>query len=278
MNRAQRGAALAGLVFGLMLLPIGPARAGCSEDGDLDEATVECYYSGNQVKAAMQSGGPSYRWSLRQQCKTEAVDGSCFNPVDCVTASGDTGTLFAVYRTLLPAGARERYGFACLTAHEAGDLGAITPAMVFSAMKRLTWPRSELVVQPPGGETLVNLETNFFTTNTAPSTQTVTLLGQRVEIEATPSRFVWHWAGAGETGEADRGSLETDGPGHAYPDLDVTHTYRQAGVTVHPWVDTVYAGRYRVDGGAWTTIPQTLTVAGDPVPLRVLEAKPVLVG
>lgn len=273
-------AALLLILLGLLVVPSAPAYADdeCDATGTLEDVAAGCYYSGDEVKAAMQSGGPSYRWSLRQQCKTEAVDGSCFNPVDCVTASGDTGTLFAVYRTLLPAGPRERYGFACLTAHEAGDLGAITPAMVFSAMKRLTWPRSELVVQPPGGETLVNLETNFFTTNTAPSTQTVTLLGQRVEIEATPSRFVWHWAGAGETGEADRGSLETDGPGHAYPDLDVTHTYRQAGVTVHPWVDTVYAGRYRVDGGAWTTIPQTLTVAGDPVPLRVLEAKPVLVG
>ncbi|MCB0905949.1 MAG: hypothetical protein KDB63_02390 [Nocardioidaceae bacterium] len=230
------------------------------------------------MKAAMESGGSAYRWSLHQQCKTEATDGSCFNPVDCVTAAGVHGTLFAVYRTLLPAGPRERYGFACLSASEAGDLGAITPAMVFSAMKRLAWPRSDLVVQPPGGETLVNLATNFFTANTEPSTQTVTLLGQRVEIEATPHRYVWHWAAGGETGEADSGSLTTDGPGDAYPRLEVTHTYREADVLVHPWVDTVYAGRYRVNGGAWTTIPQTLTVAGDPVPLRIREATPVLVG
>lgn len=254
------------------------ADAGCEDDGDLTQTSAECYYSGDEVKAAMQSGGPAYRWSLHQQCKSEAVDGSCFNPVDCVTAAGDQGTLFAVYRTLLPSGPRERYGFACLTASEAGDLGAITPAMVFSAMKRLSWPRSDLVVQPPGGETLVNLATNFFTANTQPSTQTVTLLGQRVEIEATPHRYVWHWASDGETGEADSGSLTTDGPGNAYPHLEVTHTYREADVVVHPWVDTVYAGRYRVNGGAWTTIPQTLTVTGDPVRLRVLEATPVLVG
>lgn len=278
MRRLFRVGATIALASGLMLLPSDPASAGCSEDGDLDEASVECYYSGDEVKAAMQSGGPAYRWSLHQQCKSEAVDGSCFNPVDCVTAAGDQGTLFAVYRTLLPSGPRERYGFACLTASEAGDLGAITPAMVFSAMKRLSWPRSDLVVQPPGGETLVNLATNFFTANSDPSTQTVTLLGQRVEIEATPRRYVWHWAARGETGEGDSGSVTTDGPGDAYPHLEVTHTYREADVVVHPWVDTVYAGRYRVNGGAWTTIPQTLTVVGDPVRLRVLEARPVLVG
>ena len=46
--------------------------------------------------------------------------------------------------------------------------------------------------------------------------------------------------------------------GHA-----VTHVYRDADITVHPWVDTVYAGRYRVNGGAWTVIPQTLTVTGE---------------
>ena len=163
-----------------------------------------------------------------------------------------------------------------MTAGEAGSLGAITPALVFEAMARLTWPRSELVVQPPGGRTLVNLETNFFTANTEPTTQTVTLLGQQVEIEATPGGYIWHWAGAGES--ADAGAEETTSPGAPYPDLTVTHTYRDADVTVHPWVDTVYAGRYRVNGGGWTGIPQTLTVPGDPVALEVLEARPVLVG
>lgn len=261
------------IAAGAVVVFSNTASAGCGSTGDLDEATVDCYYSGDEVRTLFNSGA-SYRWSIDQSCKTESPDGVCFNPIECVTDAGVTGTLYNVFRTPLPNGTRELFGVACLTSAEAGSLGAITPAMVFAAMKRLTWPRSELVVQPPGGETLVNLETNFYTTNTAPTTQVISLLGQRVEIEATPSSYVWHWAGSGE----DAGALETDDPGAAYPDLEVTHTYRDGDVTVHPWVDTVYAGRYRVNNDGWTVIPDTLTVTGEPVDLRVLEARPVLVG
>ena len=250
------------------------ARADCSTSGELDQVVTGCYYSGNEVRDLYNSGDGA-RWSIDQQCKDDSPDGVCYNPIECVTGAGDTGTLYSIFRTP-PGGSRQLYGVACLTAGEAGSLGAITPALVFEAMARLTWPRSELVVQPPGGRTLVNLETNFFTANTEPTAQTVTLLGQQVEIEATPGGYVWHWAGAGES--ADAGAEETTSPGAPYPDLTVTHTYRDADVTVHPWVDTVYAGRYRVNGGGWTGIPQTLTVPGDPVALEVLEARPVLVG
>ncbi|HQR28576.1 MAG TPA: hypothetical protein PLP61_16145, partial [Nocardioides sp.] len=228
--------------------------------------------TGDQVRAAYGSGDGA-TWSIEQQCKDDGPGGVCYNPVSCVNAAGVPGTLYNIYRT--PAGGpRGLYGVACLTSGEAGELGAITPALVFDAMRRLSWPRSELVVEPPGGETLVNLATNFYTTNTAPTTQTVTLLGQRVEIEATPGGYLWHWAGEGDDGGAER----TASPGAAYPDLEVTHTYRDADVTVHPRVDTVYSGRYSVNGGPWTPIPQTLTVPGDPVALRVLSARPVLVG
>lgn len=269
---------VAAVLVGLAAAVPSPAHAGCGAEGDLHGSEVSCYYSGDEVRAAIKSSS-GYRWVLQQRCKAEGQDGSCFNPVACVTASGAPGTLYTVFRIPLPDGPRETYGYACLTAREAGELGAITPAMVFAAMQRLTWPRSDLLIQPPGGETLVNLETNFLTTNTEPTTQVVTLLGQRVEIEATPDRYVWHWAGRGETDEpGDTGSIETEDPGARYPHLEVTHVYRDADITVHPWVDTVYAGRYRVNGGAWTVIPQTLTVTGDPVELRVLEARPVLVG
>src|SRR5206468_1583314 len=100
------------------------------------------------------------------------------------------------------------------------------------------------------GRTLVNFATNFLTTNTEPTTQAVTLLGQRVEIEATPQSWVWHYG--------DGGSDTTSSPGAAYPDLEVTHTYLDA-VQVSPSVDTVYSGRYRINGGGWQAIPDTAT-------------------
>jgi hypothetical protein len=125
-------------------------------------------------------------------------------------------------------------------------------------------------VQPPHGRTLVNFATNFYTTNTRPTTQTVTLLGQRVTVRGAPIAYTWHF-------DQDGAELRTSEPGAAYPDLQVTYRYLEAG-TVHPSVDTTYAGRYRVNGGAWQTIPDTLTVPGQPVELKVLTATPHLVG
>ena len=39
-----------------------------------------------------------------------------------------------------------------------------------------------------------------------------------------------------------------------------------------------HPGRYRINGGGWQAIPATLTVAGAPAALQVVEAQPVLVG
>ena len=108
------------------------------------------------------------------------------------------------------------------------------------AFERLGWPPSPLVVQPPKGRTLVNFDTNFYTTNTHPTTQTVTLIGQPVTIEATPTEYGWHFG----DGDGD-GDLATSDPGAAYPDLRVTYRYQRVG-TVRASVDTTYTGRYRV--------------------------------
>ncbi|MFD1946485.1 PKD domain-containing protein [Nocardioides aestuarii] len=141
--------------------------------------------------------------------------------------------------------------------------------MVRRAFERLSWPTSELQLQPPDGQTLINFDTNFFTDNTAPTTRSVTLLGQQVEIEATPSGYTWDFG--------DGASRTTSSPGAAYPDLDVTHEYASEG-RVSPSVATTYQGRYRINGGGWQQIPGTLTLPGEPEALRVRSASPRLVG
>ncbi|MGA8256568.1 MAG: hypothetical protein WB767_08335 [Nocardioides sp.] len=149
------------------------------------------------------------------------------------------------------------------------DVPVVTPPMVASAFRELSWPASELVVQPPGGRTLVNFATNFFTENTEPVRQSVTLLGQRVVIEATPETYSWRFG--------DGVVESTRSPGSAYPGLAVTHDYVRA-ERFGPRLDTTYRGRYQVNGGAWIGIPVTHTVPGAPVSLRVIEARPVLTG
>ncbi|KRB73041.1 hypothetical protein ASE01_19900 [Nocardioides sp. Root190] len=145
----------------------------------------------------------------------------------------------------------------------------LTTGLIRRAFAELPLPAGELVVQPPDGLTLVNFDTNFYTTSTRPIARTVTLLGQQVTLEATPATFHWDFD--------DGRSLSTDEPGAPYPRLDVTHNYLRTG-TYRPSLSTTYTGRFRVGGGAWRQIPGTVTIDGTGRALRAIEAEPKLVG
>jgi hypothetical protein len=144
----------------------------------------------------------------------------------------------------------------------------VTPGIVAAACRRLPLPAAQLVIQPPNGRTLVNFETNFYTEQ-GEFTRTVTLLGRQVELRIWPASFGWRFG----DGESD----ETTSPGAAYPDLEITHEYQRKG-RVSPSVDTTYAAQFRVDGGPWRDVAGTVTITGSPQSLRVVEARPVLVG
>ncbi len=45
-----------------------------------------------------------------------------------------------------------------------------------------------------------------------------------------------------------------------------------------PRVDTTYAARFRVGNGPWRDVDGTVTIPGQAQGLRVVEARPVLVG
>lgn len=145
----------------------------------------------------------------------------------------------------------------------------VTIADAQKAFGELKLAPGTLVIQPPDGLTLVNFETNFYTTDTAPIAKTVTLLGQQVTLEATPATYTWHFG--------DGTSTSTTEPGAAYPDLTITHDYQRTG-DYGPSLSTTYTGRYRVGDGPWQTIPGTVTIDGPAQPLRAIEAQPKLVG
>ncbi|MGH3367452.1 MAG: hypothetical protein ACRDOY_09630 [Nocardioidaceae bacterium] len=115
----------------------------------------------------------------------------------------------------------------------------------------------------------MNFDTNFYAEPEAFERQ-ISLLGQDVDVRATPTRFSWRF-GDGALGQ-------TTHAGAPYPDLEVTHKYEDADVTVTPSVDVTYSAEFRVGGGAWQEIPETVTISGTPVQLRVVEATPVLSG
>ena len=115
----------------------------------------------------------------------------------------------------------------------------------------------------------MNFETIFYA---EPETfaRTLTLLGQRVEVEATPTTYTWH--------HGDGTSTQTSTPGARYPAKEVVHEYTDAQVTVSPSVDVTYSARFRVNGGAWQEIPETVTISGPQGSLRIAEATAVLSG
>lgn len=150
----------------------------------------------------------------------------------------------------------------------------VTEPLVRRAFERIELPTSQIVVQPPGGRTLVNFDT-LFRTEAEPFTRTVRLLGRRVELEIWPASFAWQ--------HGDGTSQSTTDPGRPYEEgvsmaEYVSHRYADAGVTVRPSVDTTYAARFRVDGGPWREVAGTVTRPGAGTALRVVEGRPKLVG
>jgi hypothetical protein len=144
----------------------------------------------------------------------------------------------------------------------------VTPGLVLNELRRIGLPMLEAKTQPEG-KTLVNFATIFYTVAN-PFATTVTLLGQNVDIAAVPSQYTWHYG--------DGASSTTTSPGAPYPAKDITYNYSDAHVTVRPRVDVTYTARFRVNGGAWQDIDDTVTIAGPEGSLRVSEAAPVLSG
>lgn len=186
----------------------------------------------------------------------------CWEP----DGAGDEGMRYAV----LVDGERTGEETCIIDHREMAGLGpdGVPTGEVLRAFRRLEWPASDLIVQPPDGVTLVNFDTNFLTDNTDSTRQRVQLLGQTMVVEATPASYIWQF-GDGDT-------LETETPGARYPDLEVTHRYQRK-ETFQPRVDTVYRGRYRVNGGPWIELTGTHTVTGEAQDLEVIGARPVLV-
>ncbi|MGN6129660.1 MAG: hypothetical protein ACTHOK_04895 [Nocardioidaceae bacterium] len=144
----------------------------------------------------------------------------------------------------------------------------MTPALVLEALRRVGLPALETHTQPED-KTLINFDTIFYA---EPQTfdRTLTLLGQSVDVEATPTSYTWH--------HGDGTATTTSEPGAPYPSKDITYRYAHAHTTVQPSVDVTYSARFRVNGGAWQDIPDTVTIAGPPTELRVSEATAVLSG
>lgn len=146
------------------------------------------------------------------------------------------------------------------------DEPELTEGDVLRAARTIGLPSLAVQVQP-GDETLVNVPTIFYA-EPRPFARSVDLLGFDVDLAATPIQYVWI--------HGDGTAKSTTTPGKPYPAMDVTHRYRKPSKNVRPRVDVTYRVRFRVDGGPWQTIGQTLLASGPAAQLEVSEAAPVL--
>lgn len=239
-----------------------PSNSACAATSSLTEAEADCAklpLDQEHVVQATQASGAVV--VLTPVCGVR-VGGACGRVLSCITTSDSRGVLYDVTVD------GEAAGRHCIGDAEAAEAAVVTPSLVQRAMRRLDWPGSDLIVEPPDGVTLVNLDTNFYTTDTASITRRVTLLGQAITIEARPATFTWHF-GDGEARTTTEG-------GAAYPDLQITHNYRRKD-TYRVRLDTTYDGRFRVGNGPWQAIPGTVTIAGTAQQLQAIEARPTLV-
>jgi hypothetical protein len=154
----------------------------------------------------------------------------------------------------------------------------VTALLVMQQLRKLV-PHPAIGVAPPGGATLVNIQTLLWAETPAEqSLGTVTLLGHRVALRVHVDRVDWDFG--------DGSTDTTDTPEPRYDPADgcrtVTcpgywgHVYRATGST-RVTATVTWSGRYRVDGGAWQDIPNTVTGPAATTDLVVRQARGILV-
>ena len=144
----------------------------------------------------------------------------------------------------------------------------VTEAMILRAFRRIPLPELRSQSQP-ADKTLINFDTIFFT-EAQPLTRRITLLGQSVRLEITPSRFEWV--------HGDGTTSSTTTAGAPYPAKDVVHRYADAHTTVRHRVVVTWSAEYSLNGGPLRPVTGTVTTTGPATPLRVAEASPALSG
>lgn len=142
-------------------------------------------------------------------------------------------------------------------------------ALILAEFHNTTWALPTVHIQPEGNVTLVTLPTYFEVKWPATGFQPgeidpVTLMGRQVQIRPTNNGFTYVF-GDGTS------PLQTSSAGGVYPDGDITHVYAKAG-TYDSHIDINYGGEFRVDGGEWIAIPDTVDVPGQTQVLTVKTA------
>ena len=198
----------------------------------------------------------------------------------CQTSTGIIGIGFLYEIYARPQGSTEpwRYlGSTCFADQVPGATPTVSLAQIINAFHLTPWATATISTQPEGNTTLVGLPTyariTWSTTGYQPgeidTLDPATMLGLTVQIRPRVDHYTYVF-GDGTT----FGPTRSDGG--VWPTGDVTHSYPTPGA-YQARVDTTFTGDFRINGGPWTQIPDTVTVTGPTTTIPVHAAKPVLV-
>lgn len=264
-------------------LAVIPSAAGASESCATGAAANSSTFSAVSVcppelqqaaSTVSAQSGATITYAYTPVCvRGEGITGQDFYGCGEQLECGRDGLMFNVV-ALHPGGWSEPIGQRCFQPSEVPAAATVTADAVLRAFRRIPVPASEVTIQPPGGKTLVNLDT-VFSTEAEGFTRTIGLLGHRVDLDITPSEFRWV-AGDGTVRVTDWAGRPWR-EGASLADL-ITHRYEDVVNGLRPRVDTTWSARYRVDGGPWRDVPGTVTITGASYDLAVLSASPALTG
>lgn len=154
---------------------------------------------------------------------------------------------------------------------------AVTLAMVREAFHRTPWATLTTTIQPVGGITLVNLDTYYaaswgesgYGPGEVDALDPASMLGYQVDIRPRLVGYRYAFGDGREFGP-------TPNPGGPWPTGTIRHQYTTTGAKTVAVTATVGAD-FRIDGGTWAPIPDTVTLTAASTTLTVKQAPAVLI-
>jgi len=199
----------------------------------------------------------------------------------CSNPANGPGPLTRIWRRTVqtgqPPSAWQLIGTTCWADAVPGSRPPLTMAMIQDAFNRTPWATPQISTQPTGNVTLVGLDTYYkvnwtpegFQPNEVDAIDPARMNGYRVDIRVKLVSFIWQFGDGQSFGP-------TTSEGGVYPAGNITHQYLGAG-GYQARVDTTFGGEFRIDGGEWASIPDTVTVPGPATTVTVRTAQAELV-
>ena len=289
---------IASVALGLALVTPASAQAQTSGGGGMAHAATEADGIKSQTSAeavANLASGRDLRgnafgvpmvFSVRIAC--QVADPGDPDPSACQKAAlgcltngqqAGIGLLYDIYSRA--AGSSDPWHFVgstCFADQVPGASPTLSMARIIDAFHLTPWATATVLTQPEGNTTLVNLpvyariswSVQGYQPGEIDTLDPASMFGLTVQIRPKVDHYTYVWGDGTTTGPS-----RSDGG--VWPTGDITHSYPSPG-TYQARVDTTFTGDFRINGGPWTHIPDTVTITGPTTTITVHAAKAVLVG